>query len=145
MSATGERRPRRSGEAGTTLIEALAVVSITALASLIAFPRLQQSFLTLSERHEVSRVEARLREARANALRRDEPVTFSFAADERTHGAADTAGQSGMSFAIDGDRPILFFGDGSSSGGVVRVFAGQRAVAAVTVAPAGGAMTVRPG
>jgi type II secretory pathway pseudopilin PulG len=135
MSATGDGGFETSGEAGTTLIEALVVVSILALVGLIAFPRLQQGFQVLSERQAMSQVEARLRQSRAEALRRDEPVAFTAAA----------VSPPGVALAVDGGGPITFFGDGSSSGGVVRVFAGRRTLAIMAVSPQGGAMTVRPG
>ncbi|MBA3811689.1 MAG: prepilin-type N-terminal cleavage/methylation domain-containing protein, partial [Caulobacteraceae bacterium] len=76
----------RDRQSGTTLVEALVVVAITALVSLIGFPRLQQGLTRLSQRQTVSAEAERLREARAGALRGDRSVTFKVAANGRAYG-----------------------------------------------------------
>jgi len=57
-----------SADAGTTLIEALVVVTITAMVSFIGFPKLQQGFLTLAQHQTVAVVAERLRGARNEAI-----------------------------------------------------------------------------
>jgi type II secretory pathway pseudopilin PulG len=136
MSAAGD-------DAGTTLIEALAVVAITAAVSLIAFPRMQQSFLALAQRQTATAVAERLRETRAWAVSRDTPVIFAAASGGRGYGPSTLPASPtppGVAVFVDAPGRIAFFGDGSSTGGVVRVRAGARRVLAVRVAPTGGAV-----
>lgn len=138
MSAAGEK----AGDAGTTLIEALAVVAITTVVSLIAFPRMQQSFLTLSRRQTATAVAERLRETRAWAISRDAPVIFAAANGGRGYGPSTLQASPtppGVTVFIDPPGRIAFFGDGSSTGGVVKVRSGGRLLA-VRVAPTGGAV-----
>ena len=131
-----------TGEAGTTLVETLAVVAIMALTALIAFPRLERGFLRLSQRQTLSQVAQQLRQARAEARRRDDPVAFAVAADGRSYAAGDGArltAPTGISLTLaspDGRR-IVFYGDGSSPGGQVLVHAGAGA-APVSVAAGSG-------
>ncbi|HEX4182675.1 MAG TPA: hypothetical protein VHY34_05410 [Caulobacteraceae bacterium] len=147
MSETGDDGSRLSPEAGTTLIEALVVVAITTMVAIIGFPRLQQGLVTLSQRLTVATVAARLREARADAMRRDGPVVFTVAADGKAFGASDGPAATtppAVRLKADGGRRIAFYGDGSSSGGVIWVSAARQAIA-VTVAPRGGGVSVNLG
>ncbi len=124
MSAIGDRRHR---ETGTTLIEALVVVAITMLVTLIGFPRLQQGLLTLSQRETAVTLEARLREARATALIENHPIIFSVLAGGRTYGWRNALVQSAPGVTVASvNGPIGFFGDGTSTGGAVWVTAGRR-------------------
>ncbi len=147
--AAGQNAPPFASQAGTTLIEALVVVAITTMVALIGFPRMQQGLLTLAQRQTVSVVAARLRQARAEALRRDMPVVFAIAPDGRAYGASDgglaqaPVGVSLTTPSGPGGR-ILFHGDGSSSGGAVWVSAGRRTIAVLIGAP-GGDVAIGPG
>ena len=132
----------RTPDAGETLIEALAIVAILMLVSLIAFPRLQQAMLSLSQRQTAATVEERLREARASALMSDRPVTFKVAANGRAYGwrgAATSAAPGVRLRAIPG--PITFERDGSSTGGGVWVLVGRRGYF-ITVDPVNGAVAL---
>jgi type II secretory pathway pseudopilin PulG len=151
MSGTGE--PGLDGpdpslsDSGTTLIETLVVVAITALVALIALPQMRQSLLTLSQRQAVSVVAARLRLARAQALREDAPVVFAVAPDGAAYGVLGgvaTPTPPGVTVSIPTGTTarngrILFFGDGSASGGAVAVSAGRRTMR-VYVSSAAGAV-----
>ncbi|HZL00667.1 MAG TPA: type II secretion system protein [Caulobacteraceae bacterium] len=144
MSATGEQEPRAGAQRGTTLIEALVVVAITALVSLVGFPRLQQGLLTLAQRQTAAVVAARLEETRADAMRADGRAVFAIAADGRGFGASSGAGAripSGLRLVARPLAAIAFHGDGSSSGGSIRVVGGGRAVA-IHVASTTGVVTV---
>ena len=66
MSAIGSDR-------GTTLIEALAVVAITALLALVGFPSLRDTLSGFAQRETVAAAGARLRQTRADAMRLGEP------------------------------------------------------------------------
>jgi competence protein ComGC len=124
MSETGRRSTR---DAGTTLIEALVVVAITSLVSLLCFPRLQQGLMTLSQRQTAATLTARLREARATSVLNDRPVMFSVWAKGRLYGWRNaTAATAPGVYLTAVNGPIAFYSDGSSSGGAIWVTAGRR-------------------
>jgi type II secretory pathway pseudopilin PulG len=142
MSATGDQGPRLTSESGTTLIEALAVVAITALTALIGYPHLERSFLVLAQRQTSALVAERLRQARAEARRRDQPVALIVAADGRSFGLSmgpSIPAPLGVTVTARATNsgPIEFYGDGTSNGGRVLVSAGQWTVP-VTVMPQAG-------
>jgi hypothetical protein len=143
MSATGRAR-----DAGLTLIETLAAVAITLLAALIGFPRLQQVLLIYSQRQTVSIVAERLREAHAGALAGDRPVAFAIASNGRAlgvSGMAPAVTPQGVGLSSPGRRAIVFFGDGSSSGGVVWVTAANRSIPVWVVSATGAVAVGRKG
>ena len=149
MSGTGEVLARFSLQAGETLIEALVVVALTAMVALIGFPRMQQSLVGLAQRQTVAVVAARLREARAQAMRHDTPAVFALSSDGRSYGTLGgpvNDAPSGVSLAVPrgSERRIAFYGDGSSTGGVVWVRSGQHAIGVYVTTPAG-AIAVGPG
>jgi general secretion pathway protein H len=131
---------RAAGEAGFTLIEALVVLAVVGLLSALAFPavdRARTTILARAARAEQTRI---LLAARANAMRYDQP--FVLEAKPRGAGiavapekadaanAADRAGALAAadvpaSAAITGieitPRRIVFYPDGSSTGGAIRL------------------------
>jgi len=137
MSAAGS-------DHGFTLIEALVVVTITALLALIAFPKLQQTLSGFAERETVAAAVARLREARADAMRLGQPRLFEVGRDGRgfvATGWTYMAAPRGVSLGA--SDAITFFADGSSSGGAVFVNDG-RCQTRLDVASATGAISERP-
>ena len=121
MSVTGR------WDTGTTLIEAMVVVAIMSLVTLIAFPRLHESYLTLSRRQTAAAVVEHLREARAAAVLNDQPVVFSVADNGRLYGWRGSTTRPGAGvYVTAATGPIAFFADGSSSGGAVWVTAAKR-------------------
>jgi Tfp pilus assembly protein FimT len=122
MSVTGRR-----GDAGTTLIEALVVVAIISMVTMVAFPHLEQGWLSMSRRQTTAAVAERLREARATALLLDQPVVFSVADDGRLYGwRGATARTGGGIYLRSANGPIAFFGDGTSTGGAIWITAARR-------------------
>ena len=88
----------------------------------------------------------RLRDARIAAMARDGAVTFVVSADGRSFGAGALAqSPAGVAVTASGGRDgrIAFFGDGTSTGGVVRVRAARRVID-VTVAPLSGSVRIAP-
>jgi type II secretory pathway pseudopilin PulG len=151
MSATGERRrpgggSGAGGEAGDTLIEALVMVAIVALVSAVGFPQVHRSLLAFSGRQTVATVAQVLREAHAEAVRRDAPVAFAISADGRVYGAGGGRRHVTPAGVVLSSREaagggIVFQGDGSSAGGAVRVTAGRR-TALITIAPGAGVVAL---
>jgi len=122
MSVTGRR-----GDAGTTLIEMLAVLGITGLVVMVGFPRLQQAMQTLARRQIATAVVERLREAHATALLKDRPIVFSVADRGRLYGwPGATAHTTGGVYLTPVNGPIAFYGDGTSSGGGVWITGARR-------------------
>jgi general secretion pathway protein H len=122
MPATADPR-----DAGTTLIEALVVVTITTMVTLIGFPQLQQGLLTLSRRQTATAVVERLREARATAMLTDRPVVFALGSNGRVYGWRGQTSKTGPGVYLSAaSGPIAFYADGTSSGGAVWVTAARR-------------------
>ena len=121
------------------------VVAILMLVSLMAFPRLQQGLLSLSQRQTAASVEERLREARATALINDRPVVFRIADNGRDYGwrGAVATASPGVRLAATAG-PITFAGDGSSTGGGVWVLVGRRGYF-IAVDPVNGAVALSRG
>ena len=102
MSATGSR--------GFTLIEMLVVLAILGLIGGLAFPRLQQASQMQAFRTAGSTLSAMLREARARALRTGTPIRV-------LGGAARPADIPPPMTVAAPPGGIVFYGDGSSTGG----------------------------
>lgn len=106
------------------------VVAVTALIGGVIFPNLERTLASLQARQTAAVVEANLRVARAEAFRQAAPVAFALDPDGAgfawTGGPARRVGR-GVSLSLAPGRPIVFFSDGSSSGGAVSVTgAGRR-------------------
>jgi general secretion pathway protein H len=127
MSATGTR----AGEAGTTLLEALVVVAITAMVSGMVFPSLERALDQLSLREAAGKLTANLRLARAAAMRGDAHVAFVVAPDGRSYSwtGGPTVSMPGVLriTALKG-QTIDFYRDGTTSGGVVVAQSPRRGV-----------------
>ncbi|MGI8841980.1 MAG: hypothetical protein ACR2F8_14545 [Caulobacteraceae bacterium] len=109
-----------------TLIEVLAAVGLTVLVTLLALTNLQPRMVIYAQHQTVAVVAERLREAHADALARDGPVAAAVAAGGRALGVSGMSPAitpAGVGLASPGGRTIVFFGDGSSNGGVIWVTA----------------------
>jgi Tfp pilus assembly protein FimT len=113
-------------------------MALVGLVTMVAFPRLQQSLLAFAQRQSVAAVSASLRRTRGEALRVDRPRVFAVSDDGRSYGSA------GRGFAalppgvtLTGARVVIFYGDGSSEGGQMRVAGGNRATTLVVSAATG--------
>ena len=141
MSATGDRG--RRSDAGTTLIEALVVVAITGLVSLLMFPSLQRTLGLLSLRQTAGVLASNLQVARAEAIRSGRPMAVAVAADGRSYdwsAGPPAAAPSDVRLAAQGGRPIVFYADSSSSGGAIIVEGHGRRII-VVVDPAAGTVS----
>ncbi len=123
-----------------TLIEILAAVAVTTLVSLLLLTNLQPQMLVYAQHQTVSVVGERLREAHAGALARDGPVAAAVGARGRALGVTGmnpAVTPPGVALSSPGGRVIVFFGDGSSTGGVVWVTAAGRSIPVWVVAATG--------
>lgn len=138
MSAIGR------SESGFTLIEMLVVLAIAGLIAGIGFPRLQGMIAAQEWRTGVAAVTALLRAARARAVLSGRKVTVSGAmtpkgVELRTD--ADAALALPDTVRIAGPAAVVFYGDGSASGGEIAVVAGQRR-GRIAIAPATGLLLI---
>lgn len=123
MSEAGKR------DAGTTLVEALVVVAITALAALIAFPALEKIVAQTAFRESTAVVIAELRVAHAAALHRGRPVEFRVSPDGDHFGLNNdlTRGfPEGVTLHAAQGSSVAFYPDGSSSGNEFTLSDGTR-------------------
>jgi prepilin-type N-terminal cleavage/methylation domain-containing protein len=123
----------RSAEArrtsnGFTLIEMLVVIAMLALLSGLAFPALERTVKHQEFALAAARVENFTRQARADAVRRDEVVRVielqrgDVAGPVRTE-SLTVPTRMAISYPING---IRFFPDGSSTGGTITLVDGGR-------------------
>ena len=127
-----------------TLIEVLAAVGLTVLVSLLVLTNLQPQLIIDAQHQTVSVVAERLREAHAGALARDGPVAAAVGGGGRAlgvSGMAPTFAPAGVGLGSPGGRTIVFFGDGSSTGGVIWITAAGRSTP-VWVVPATGSVAI---
>jgi general secretion pathway protein H len=141
MSGTGSRR-----DAGFTLVEALVAVALSGMIAALMFPNLERGLARLSLRMTTATLTAELHAARAAAVRAGAPVSFEIAASGRTYawtGGPAIEASAPVRLAMIRQDPIVFYADGTTSGGAIAARSGGRAVE-IDVDPATGAI-VRTG
>lgn len=126
----------RSTEHGFTLIEALVVMAVAALIAGVMFPRVEQSLDLWHFRSSLTAVQSALEDARAHALRTGSPARFSIAstgARFSASGREPTMLAPSVRFGKSDDS-VVFFSDGSSTGGhvVLNGAAGRQATLAIS-------------
>jgi general secretion pathway protein H len=124
-------------ESGYLLLELLVVLAILALTLGLAVPNHRPSATSLEPRALATRLASELRLARATAVVRAREVAFEFNAKERwfqVHGAQRIAVPASISVTLttardhtqrDTDAHIVFFHDGSSTGGKIALQSGN--------------------
>jgi general secretion pathway protein H len=129
-------------EDGTSLIELLVVLAILALVAAVALPRAHMPGRGPSLRLVASDVAAELRTARSMAIAQNRDVAFAFDTETRTYGVAGTGAPQALPAAIDllvttartqfgetKDAHLVFFSDGTSSGGTIQLSDQRQSVA----------------
>jgi general secretion pathway protein H len=139
---------------GTTLIEVLVVMSILALIAAVALPSLRLPDRAHSLRSIAADIAGRLRAARATALSENREVAFAFDAETRAYAAEGTGAPQPLPATIEisittarefvrdaQDIKVLFFADGTSSGGAIKLTEARQSVT-ITIAWLTGAIEI---
>ena len=119
MSAAGK------SDSGTTLVETLVVMAILALVGSLSVVQFRQTMTAYTWRTAEAVVKSDLQIARSDALRGDRPVSFQVSADGSQYvwdGARPRALPAGVRLS---GQSILFYGDGSSSGGELHIISAR--------------------
>jgi general secretion pathway protein H len=132
----------RGAEDGTSLTELLVVLAVLALVAAIALPRTHTLGRGPSLGLVASDIAAKLRTARSMAIAQNRDVSFALDTDTRTYGVVGTGAPQALPAAIDLSvttaRPhireakeahLVFFSDGTSSGGTIRLTDQRQSVA----------------
>lgn len=113
-------------DTGMTLIETLVALAIMAMVGSLVFASIETAIQTLVVRRAFDQLESDLREARAAAIIRQDPVIFT--ASQNGHAFGHTGGlreDVPASIAVSvSPAGIEFYPDGSSTGGTILVSAG---------------------
>ena len=153
------RGPAGTGgaEDGTSLIEMLVVLAILALVAAMALPGAQTPGRGPPLGLVASDIAARLRAARSLAIAQNRDVSFAIDTDTRTYGVAGTGAPQTLPATVDvavttarthirepREAQLVFFSDGTSSGGTIRL-ANQHQSVAIGVEWLTGAVRIERG
>ena len=122
---------RRKGEAGFTLIELMVVLAILALVYAIVFPTVTMFFDRPRTERAGDALATALTEARAEAIARVRSLRFIVEADRRSWRYGDRRGAAPAGTFLDLTAAgaigngILFYADGTSSGGHIKLRSGE--------------------
>jgi len=139
MSAAGS-------ESGFTLLEMLVVIGLMTLITMAVAPNIEHMLNLMQLRETAGALQANLRVVRSDALRSDQQVVFSLSPDGKGYGWSE-----GETRRVPGDvelrmskgQTILFYGDGTSSGGDIQASSSGRGISIVVDAATGAVSTAR--
>ncbi|HEY5046416.1 MAG TPA: prepilin-type N-terminal cleavage/methylation domain-containing protein [Rhizomicrobium sp.] len=124
MSETGS-------EAGMTLLELLVVMGLLALIATIAVPQIERELGLMQLRETAGALKANLRVIRSDALRSDQAVAFTLSSDGSGYAWSEGETRSvpgQIALRMSKGQKILFYGDGTTSGGAVVATSGGRSI-----------------
>jgi type II secretory pathway pseudopilin PulG len=139
MSAAGN-------DSGTTLLELLVVIGLMSLIAMIGVPDFEHEMDLLQLKEAASTIQSNLRIVRSDALRSNQPVTFSLSGDGKGYGWSEgetrrVPGQ--VELRMSKGQSILFYGDGTTTGGAVVASSGGREISIVVDDATGAVSTER--
>jgi general secretion pathway protein H len=139
MSAAGR-------ESGFTLLEILVVMGLMTLIATIVAPDFEHALNLMQLRETAGSLQANLRVIRGDAFRSDQPVQFTLSSDGSAYSWSEgevrhVPGQ--VKLRMPKGQTIVFYGDGTSSGGAVLASSGGREIS-VVVDEATGAVSTGP-
>jgi general secretion pathway protein H len=139
MSAAGS-------ESGFTLMEILVVMGLTTLITMIVAPDFEHALDLMQLRATAGALQANLRVIRGDALRSDQQVRFALSSDGTAYSGSEgetrrVPGQ--VKLRMSKGQTIVFYGDGTSSGGAVLAWSGGREIS-IVVDDATGAVSTGP-
>jgi|HubBroStandDraft_6_1064221.scaffolds.fasta_scaffold377155_3 type II secretion system protein H len=131
-------------ESGFTLLEILVVMGLMALIAMVAAPDIEHALDLMQLRETAGALQANLRVIRSDALRSDQPVVFSLSSDRK--GYAWSEGEvrrlpAQIELRMSKAQTILFYGDGTSTGGTIQASSGGRSISIVVDAATGAVLT----
>lgn len=140
MSEAGSRT-----DAGTTLMEMLAVLAVMTLIAAIVFPSIERGTATFALHETATVVATDMHTARALAIRSGQ--TVAFAANASGHSYGWTGGPihvlpNGLSMQEPNSGAIYFYPDGSASAGSV-ILSSMKAAVSIVVDPAAGNIAMK--
>lgn len=124
MSAAGN-------QSGMTLVEMLVVMGLLALIALIVMPSMERTLGFLQLKEAAGALQANLRVVRSDALRSDQAVTFSLSPDGKGYSWSEGETRrlpEPVELHMSKGQSILFYGDGTSTGGTLTVSSKGRAI-----------------
>jgi type II secretion system protein H len=124
MSAAGN-------EPGFTLLEMLVVLGLLSLIAMIAVPDFERAMGLLELRETAATLQANLRVMRSDAVRSDQEVDFALDSDGKGYQWSEgekrrIPDRVGLRMAK--GQAIVFYGDGTTSGGAVKVLSAGREI-----------------
>lgn len=126
---------RRSDDAGFTLIEMLAVLTLAALMTAIAVPAMQRWFGSISERAQLSEIAIQFQKLAARAALHSETVSLNKASWQSKLSDGLPALSLPEGWAVISEQPVYFFYSGVCSGGNVDLAGPQERRISLQIAP----------
>jgi Tfp pilus assembly protein FimT len=136
MSAAGS-------ESGVTLLEMLVVIGLMTLITMIAAPNFEQALTRMQLRETAGALQANLRVVRGDAIRSDQPIKFSLSSDGRSYSWSEGETRKLPGQIVLKGHAILFYGDGTTTGGTLLASSEGREIS-VVVDKATGAVATGP-
>lgn len=118
-------------DAGMTLIEALVVMGLMTLIATIAFPGIERALSLFQLRETAGALAANLQLARSDSVRSGQEILFTLSSDGKGYSWSEgevRRAPGHITLRMPSGQSILFYGDGTSSGGTITAAADGREI-----------------